>query len=165
MKMSALFLLLPALLAPTLGPAADAQAGNPAASGAEPPPSRLALGVGYPDVRVRYSLAQRWNVEAKAAFADSLQIYSGRLSWNLADLGPLKVLAGGEGGWAKFDGVDSISGNGSYAQAYAGLEYPFAGRLRVSVDLGPAWIQAAADGANYSTTVLVYNTALYLYIW
>ena len=127
--------------------------------------TRLALGVGYPDVRARLGLGHGWAVEAKVAFDDGLQVYSGCLGWAFAALGPLAVVAGAEGGWARFDGVDTLSGDGSYAQAYLGLEYPFARRLRVTVDAGPAWLSANAGGHSYSSTDLIYNTALYFYLF
>gem|GEM_PF-2958503 len=127
--------------------------------------SAFAFGVGYPDVRLRLGIGDGWNVEAKAAFAQNLQIYSGRIFWDFASLGPFQAVAGGEGGWAKFDGVDGISGNGSFFEGFLGAEYPFARQLRVSVDVGPAWIQASAQNVDYRTQVLVYNTALYYFFF
>jgi hypothetical protein len=137
----------------------------PLPSAYEPDPTRLALGVGYPDLRARLGLGLGWNVEAKAAFADGEQVYAGRAFWDFADLGPLKVMAGGEGGWTRFDGIDTVNGTGYYGEAFVGLEYPFAHRLRLSVDVGPAWLQAGAEGQSVSSTELIYSTALYLFVF
>jgi hypothetical protein len=127
--------------------------------------SSLAVGVGYPDLRLRFGLGPHWSLEAKGAFAQGLQIYSGRVSWDFGHVGPLRALLGAECGWAKFDGLDSISGNGVYGEGFAGLEYPFARRLRLTVDVGPAWLQASAQDHSLSTVDVIFNTALYFYLF
>ena len=177
MKLSALLLLFAALLAPMAleaaqAPALDASALSPTASApASTPtaevsdqPMRFALGLGYPDVRLRYDIKD-WALEAKGSFASGLQIYSGRLSWDFMSVGPLKALVGAEGGWIKFDQIDTISGTGSYGQLYVGLEYPFAKRLKLEVDGGPLYVQLNAEGQSVATGDLAFNAALYLYLW
>jgi hypothetical protein len=143
---------------PVATPAPDAA---PAQGGA----GTVAFGVGYPDLRLRVGLASRVDSEFKFAFSQSLQIYSARLILKLADVGPLNATAGLEGGWARFDGLDQVSGDGTVAAAFVGLEYPFAQRLRLSVDIGPAWLKASDNNLSYNSTVLVYNTALYFYLF
>jgi len=128
-------------------------------------PTTFAIGIGYPDIRLRLKLGYSTNIDGKFTFNDGIQIYSIRLSWNFLDIGPIKAIVGGEAGWAKFDGVDSMSGVGTFAQGLVGLEYPFAKRFRISVDIGPAWINVYSDGYTYSTAVAVYNTALYYYLF
>jgi hypothetical protein len=125
----------------------------------------FALGVGYPDLRARVGLASRVDTEFKFAFSQNIQIYTARLILKLSEVGPLNVTAGLEGGWARFDGLDQVSGNGSVAAAFVGLEYPFARRLRLSVDLGPAWLKVNDNAVSYDSTVLVYDTALYFYLF
>jgi hypothetical protein len=129
------------------------------------PPQRLALGLGYPDLRLRVGLGRGWNVEAKAAFGDGLQLYSGRASWGFAALGPLRAMLGAEAGWAVIGGTEGLTGSGAYGQGFVGLEYPFAKRLRLSVDAGPAWSQATAEGQTVSSVDLVFGTALYVYLF
>lgn len=133
--------------------------------GDQGPPARFALGMGYPDVRARLALGAGWDLEGKAGLEQGIQVYSGRLYWNCLDLGPLKAELGAEGGYAQFNGVDTLDGNAVIMGGFVGLEYPFARRLRVSVDVGPAYIQASSQGYSYSTTEIVYNTALYLYLF
>jgi hypothetical protein len=148
-------------------PMAEPEPATPTASTLSPAAdlSAFAVGVGYPDVRLRFGLGQDWSLEAKGAFAQGLQIYSGRVSWDFAALGPLRAMAGAEGGWAKFDGLDSISGDGAYAGGFLGLEYPLARRLRVTVDIGPAWLQASSQNHSLSAVDVIYNTALYFYLF
>jgi tetratricopeptide (TPR) repeat protein len=132
--------------------------------GAEASPSRFAVGAGYPDVRLRLAMVWGWDVEAKGAFAQGQQAYSARLIWNYVDLGPLKMTLGGEGGMVELDGVDSLNGSGPFGEGFLGLEYPV-GRFRLSVDVGEAYMSATSLGHTYSTTDIIYNTAVYLYLF
>jgi hypothetical protein len=128
-------------------------------------PGRFALGLGYPDVRARVALGYGVNLDAKFAFEQGIQVYSGRLAWNFYDLGPFKTMVGAEGGYALFNGVDSLNGNAVVFEGFLGLEYPFARRLRLSVDAGLASIQASSMGSTDTTTDIIYNTALYIYLF
>ena len=159
MHRSAIYLLV-LLATPLFSAAVDVTGAAPSAEG-----DHLALGIGYPDLRLRYKLFDRLGIEAKAAFAEGLQVYSGRLSWDFLRLGPLNALAGGEGGWAKFDGIDTISGTGAFGQAYAGLELHLTRRLSLQADAGPAWLWAWSESRERTDMAMVFNTALYFYLW
>lgn len=177
MKLPAILGLFAVLLAPmalgakeaqaldgsAVSPTASASASTPTAESSSEP-LRFAVGVGYPDVRLRYDIKD-WAVEAKGSFGTGVQIYSGRLSWDFMPVGPLKALVGAEGGWIKFDSIDTISGTGTYGQLFVGLEYPFAKRLKLEVDGGPLFVQLYAEGQSVRTGDLVFNAALYLYLW
>jgi len=127
-------------------------------------PQRFALGLGYPDLRARLTLGAGVDAEAKFAFEQGIQVYTGRVYWTVAGFGPLKVDVGGEGGYGNFNGVNSLSGGGPVVGGFLGLEYPFAGRLRFSVDAGPFRVRASTEGYAYETTQMVFNTALYIYL-
>ncbi len=124
-----------------------------------------AVGVGYPDVRLRLGLGNGFSVEGKAAFDTDIQVYTGRLSYNFLDLGPLRMMLSGEAGVANLANVGSVSTTGTIYGASLGAEYPFAKRFRISVDVGPMKVSASNSVASYSTTDIVYNTALYLYLF
>lgn len=126
---------------------------------------RFSLGLGYPDVRARVALAHGWDLEGKFAFEQGIQVYSGRVYWHCLDFGPVDVDLGGEGGWGQFDDIDSLSGGGPVYGAFLGLEYPFARRFKLSVDAGPYRVQAKSEGYSYQTTQLVFNTALYIFVF
>lgn len=154
MRLSSCILLLCLCLAP-----------NSAFSKGQADPQGLAIGIGYPDLRLRYGLGLGIDSEVKFAFAEGVQVYSGRLLWNFADLGQLKLLAGGEGGYAVFNGVQQLSGSGSTAGLFVGTEVAFAKRFRLGVDVGPAWLQVESEGQRLSTSDIVVNTALYIYLF
>lgn len=163
-------LLLPLLAAGFVSPLTLAAEGDDSTTVpppvAAPAPERCAVGLGYPDVRLRVALIDGIDVEAKFAFEQGIQVYSGRLYWNFWNLGPLIVVVGAEEGYARFDGgYGSVNGDGSFTEGFLGLEYPFAKRLRLSVDAGPARIQATSEGYTYTSTQLIYNTALYIYLF
>lgn len=158
-------LLAASLQAKPLATPAPTPAPTPAATPQDADLSSLAVGVGYPDVRLRLGFGDGWNAEAKGAFGEGLQIYSGRLYWDFAKVGPLLAMAGAEAGVAEFANVDSVTGSGFYGEAFVGLEYPFAHRLRLSVDAGPARLQAASGGQTYASTDVIFNTALYFYFF
>ncbi|MGH7442987.1 MAG: hypothetical protein ACREKE_09985, partial [bacterium] len=128
-------------------------------------PLRYAVGVGYPDLRLRANLDYGLAVEAKYAYEPGIDIYSGRLYWNFWNIGPLAVEVGAEGGYARFSGMDILNGNGSYGEGFLGLEYAVTPRIKLSVDAGPARIEARSYGYTYNTTDLIFNTAVYLYLF
>ena len=131
----------------------------------------LALGLGYPDVRLRFTLGYGFDVEAKIAFEQGIQVYSGRLYWNFWDYHTVHLVVGAEGGYARFNQVDGLGGTegldgaGSAYECFLGLEYPFAGRLKLSADVGPALLSGSAQGYTYSTTQTIVNLALYIYLY
>lgn len=151
--------------AAALSPVAESQAAAPLAEVPAPPLQTLAVGVGIPDLRLRYALGSRFDVEGKFAFATGLQVYTLRGIWNYFDVGQLKLTTGGEGGVLAINGASGLNGSGLVAGAFLGLEVPFARRFRVSIDAGPAWLQASASGQTFSATDFVYNGALYFYLF
>jgi hypothetical protein len=159
-------------MAPVASQASDADqaAAAPQAEPTPAPPAAngsglLALGLGYPDVRARLTLGAGWDVEAKVAVEQGIQVYSGRLYWNAFDVGPFKAELGAEGGYAMFQGVSNLNGSAVILEGFAGLEYPFSRLFGVSFDVGPASIQASSQGASITRYELIYNTALYVYLF
>jgi hypothetical protein len=130
-------------------------------------PQRFAVGLGYPDVRTRVALAYGLDAEAKFAFEQGIQVYTGRLYWNFFTIKacPLKLLLGAEGGYGHFNAAESLDGGGPAYGGFFGLEYPFERRFSLLVDAGPYKVQVAAEGYSYQTTQLVFNTALYVYLF
>lgn len=133
----------------------------------EPEPSyqRFAIGLGYPDVRARLDLGRSWAVEAKFTLEQDIQIYSGRVYWDFLDLGPLMVELGAEGGVARFNGLDTLDGTGGFGEGFLCLEYPIGNRMRLAVDGGPARVAATSDGYTYTQNAMVFDAALYVYVF
>lgn len=146
------------------GTAAGVSAAAAAAPDAQAP-ARFALGLGYPDLRARLTLGTSWDLEAKVAVEQGIQVYTGRIYWNPFSVGPIKALLGVEGGYGMFQGVDDLNGDALILGGFVGLEYPFSRRLGVSFDVGPACIQAQSEGISVTSYELVYNTALYIYLF
>jgi hypothetical protein len=90
---------------------------------------------------------------------------SGRFSWDFYNIGPLKTLASVEGGIARISNLDTVTANGSTAGMTLGLEYPFAKHFRISLDAGHMWYSANSSQASFSAVDIVYNTALYYYLF
>lgn len=127
----------------------------------EAPLPTWAFGVGYPDLRVRKDLG-RLDVELKAALAADAQAYSARVYAQLIKLGPLDVKAGAELGFARFQ-MEDLNGEGVLAEPFLGVDYRFARRWRLNVDLGPLWARISANGRTRDELPWVFNTALYFY--
>jgi hypothetical protein len=127
--------------------------------------SRFAVGVGYPDLRARVSLIHGLDLEAKVALASGEQAYSGRLYINPISLGSVDFDLGGEGGFLNFNGIDTISGHGSYGEPFVGVEYRFSKQWRITVDIGPALINVDSGGTSVSEWEWTYNTALYVWLF
>jgi hypothetical protein len=125
----------------------------------------LALGLGYPDIRLRAGLGHGLFADAKFAFDSGINVYTARLGWNFWETSGLKVIAAAEAGLANISNVDTVTASGATAGASLGVEYPFAKRFRVSLDAGPMWVSGSNSQASYSTTDIVFNTALYYYLF
>jgi hypothetical protein len=94
-----------------------------------------------------------------------LQSYGARLNVGFFELGPVSLLAGTEAGWLKFDGIETVSGTGTFGQAYLGFEVPIGGRFKLEADAGPAIYQLNAEGQAVNGSDLIFNAAFYLYVW
>jgi len=128
-------------------------------------PLRYALGLGYPDLRARVDLGQ-FDVEAKLAAEEGIQVYSARLYWYFWKIGSVKAMVGLEGGFANFNGFyNSIAGSGAFEEGFVGLEYRITRRMSINADVGPSHVGAWSEGYSYSTTDVIYNTALYIYLF
>jgi hypothetical protein len=126
---------------------------------------RFAIGVGYPDLRARVRIIPDLDAELKVALAQGEEAYAGRLYLNPYSLGPLDLDLGVEAGFLNFNGVDSISGSGSYAEPFIGLEYRFLKRWRAAVDLGPTWINLSSSGQDLQDMEWTLNAALYCWLF
>jgi hypothetical protein len=65
----------------------------------------------------------------------------------------------------KFDGIETVSGTGTFGQAYLGFEVPIGGRFKLEADAGPAIYQLNAEGQAVNGSDLIFNAAFYLYVW
>jgi hypothetical protein len=126
---------------------------SPALSPTPSPHPRLSVGVGYPDVRLRGNPIGDLDLEFKFAGLDSIQSYGLRLYVPLWSQGPaFKFYTGAEGAYVRFDGINTVSGDGWTGSFFAGVQYRFARRWSLGLDLGPS---VAAVSSNSDSLVRV----------
>jgi hypothetical protein len=114
---------------------------------------RLSVGVGYPDIRLRGNPIGDLDLEFKFAGLDSIQSYGLRLYVPLWAQGPaFKFYTGAEGAYVRFDGINTVSGDGWTGSFFAGVQYRFARRWSLGLDLGPS---VAAVSSNSDSLVRV----------
>ena len=147
----------------TESPSETAQTPDPPTAAQDQP--RLEIGLGWPDLRLRYNLWGPLDVEAKVAAAQGEIAYAGRLYWRACSLGPVTLVLGGEGGGLNYSAIDSLHGDGSYYGPFAGLQYRFVRQWALLVDYGPAWIHVNAQGGGITEQQWILNTALYFTVF
>lgn len=182
MKSTLALIALSALFASATLSAAEKETAKPAVAAVSPtaaaqdsttlatpeasePQRNWSLGLGYPDARLRVAFAQNWSVEAKTALGSGMQIYGGRLNYNFFNFGPVRALVGTEAGYIKLDGLETLTGDGSYGQGYLGFDWQVTRRVGLEIDGGPALIRLQAEGQSVSATELLFNAAVYLNLW
>lgn len=125
-------------------------------------PPRLSLGVGYPDLRLRYNAIGDFDVELKGALGDGVQVYSLRGYYGIwQPSAAFKAYAGAEAGLVNFSGVAGISGDGWLGLPFAGLQYSFAKRFSLALDLGPSFVSVSSGGESLMRSDWVANAGLY----
>jgi hypothetical protein len=148
------------------GLAADGLESTALVQEATPPPQyRYSFGIGYPDLRVRMHAWGPLDAEIKFAFGDGVQAYSARAYVNAYKSLNIQFYAGLEGGYLNFNGVESLDGNGVFFQGFAGVQYDFAERWGMSLDIGPAYINVNSLGTSVGGLEWIYTNALYFRIF
>lgn len=120
----------------------------------------LSFGLGYPYAALKYTPHLPFSAEARFATGDGVNIYSSRLYWNFETSRHFRLFAGGEGGYVKFDTIDT-KGSGSIWSAFGGLEYFALKNISLSIDFAPTLINLGSDGVSVSGLEWVANMALY----
>ena len=86
---------------------------------------------------------------------------SARLLGRAFSVGGLDLQVGAEAGYIAINGLDQVTGNGTFAEPFAGLEYHLTPRWSVHADLGPTYFQISSQGESVGQWQWTYNTALY----
>ncbi len=119
MLLMAVFLLLPAVVL----------------AGSE----RLAVGLNYPGVGVKYLFSDKLSLELRGQFADDIVIGGLRGSYYFNPASDTVIFMGIESDYVSFKGAES-KGNGFAEELYLGLEFFLSGHFSLQVDFGPAFI-------------------------
>jgi hypothetical protein len=141
---------------------------TPAATPSPVPTSefgKLYLGVGWPDVKLRYSFQEPIDIEFKTAFGSGIQVYSGRVYWTYWSYRgalPLDLTTGLEGGIMNMHDDAGLNGGGADGLVFAGVETPLGKWGRLSVDLGPAYVSLHDNESNVDAWEWVITTGFYI---
>jgi hypothetical protein len=122
----------------------------------------LYLGAGWPEVKLRYGFNAPIDLEAKAAFGSGMQVYSGRLYWAYLSGQDLSLTLGMEGGYMNLAGADGLYGGGAHGGLFTGVEAPLGPWLRLSLDLGPDYLEVHSGSQSVSNLEWVVTTGIYL---
>ena len=119
----------------------------------------LSLGLGYPDVSVKYDL-KALAFEGKYISGSGVRAYAGRGYWNFYRAARLKGFTGLEAGYIEFNTLDT-KGTGGEAALFAGGEYFLADKLSLMMDLSPTFIALRSGSRNTGYVAFVANLGFY----
>ena len=119
----------------------------------------LSLGVGYPYASLKYDF-KALAAEGRFVTGSGVQAYTGRGYWNFHQSDKLKGFTGLEGGYIKFDTLDT-KGTGSEAALFVGGEYFMSEKLSLMLDFAPTLISLKSDDTDVSCVEYVVNMGFY----
>lgn len=119
----------------------------------------LSLGVGYPYISAKYDF-KVLAIEGRYIKGSGVQAYAGRGYWNFHQSDKLKGFTGLEGGYIKFDTLDT-NGTGSEAAVFLGGEYFISKKISLLMDFAPTLISLKSDNTAFSGIEYVVNIGIY----
>jgi hypothetical protein len=126
----------------------------------------LSIGWGWPYVSLKYFFNDDFGIEGRfangVATGDSIDVYAGRLYFNLAHLGNIVLFTGAEGGYIDFNNQGLI-GNGFEIAPFLGGEYFFVDRVSCLADFAPTYINIGSGGFTSDGIEWVFNLGFYFY--
>ena len=121
----------------------------------------LSLGLGYPYISLKYDF-KALAVEGRYVNGSGVQAYMGRGYWNYYTSNKLKGFTGLEGGYVKFNTLDT-KGNGSEAAVFLGGEYFFEKNISLMMDFAPTLITLKSGKTTISNVEYVLNLGVYFH--
>ena len=103
----------------------------------------LSLGAGYPYLSLKYDF-KALAAEARFVNGSGVQAYTGRGYWNYYRSDSLKGFTGLEGGYVKFNALDT-KGTGSEVAVFVGGEYFVTKNFSLLMDFAPTLISLKHD--------------------
>lgn len=119
----------------------------------------LTFGLGYPYVSAKYDF-KTLAVEGRYINGLGVQAYACRGYWNFHQSNKLKGFTGLEGGYIKFDTLDT-KGTGSEAAVFLGGEYFISKNISLLMDFSPTLITLKSDDTDFSGIAYVVNIGIY----
>lgn len=117
------------------------------------------LGLGYPYLSLKYDF-KVLAVEGRFVTGLGVQAYAGRGYWIFHRSDKLKGFSGLEGGYIKFNTLDT-RGTGYEGALFIGGEYFMAKKFSVLMDFSPTLISLKSGNTNASSVEYVVNMGLY----
>lgn len=100
---------------------------------------KLALGVGWPYLSMKYGLSKILTIEGRGAFGSGIKAYGGRGYFNFSSGNKTILYAGVEADYISFD-TEGVEGNGTLYMPFIGGEYFLSKKSSITLDFGPALI-------------------------
>ena len=122
----------------------------------------MGIGLGYPYLGVKYNFSERIASEIRWATGEGINVYAGRGYWNFYSGKKLTAFTGLEGGYIKFDTLDT-KGTGYEGAAFVGGEYFIYERFSFVLDFAPTFINLKSDEFKIDGIEWVTNLAVYYY--
>ncbi|OGS21567.1 MAG: hypothetical protein A2252_00090 [Elusimicrobia bacterium RIFOXYA2_FULL_39_19] len=124
----------------------------------------LAVTIGNPWLGVKYDISKRFSVELRDVIDPELTIPDLRAAFNFYRGEKLKGFAGLEYGAISFNS-DSLSGNGTLINVFAGSEYRISPKLGLSADIGYTNIDIKSSIYSVAGPEYIFNLGLNCYIF
>ena len=121
----------------------------------------FSLGAGYPYLSLKYDF-KALAAEGRFVTGSGVQAYTGRGYWNFHRSASLKGFTGLEGGYIKFDTLDT-KGTGGEAALFVGGEYFIGEKLSLLMDFAPTLISLKSGNTDVSCVEYVANLGFYLH--
>lgn len=128
---------------------------------------KLAIGIGYPNIDLKYNFSKSISSEVRYATGDGINVYAGRFYWNFCKLTApekSKLFTGLEFGLVDFDTLDT-KGTGYEGSILFGGEFYITKKLSVMIDFAPTLISLKSDDVGVDGVEMVFNATFYYYIF
>lgn len=101
---------------------------------------KFGIGLGYPYLSLKYGISSSFTSEARWAYGEGINVFSGRGYYNFYQEESITGFTGCDIGYIKFD-TEGIKGNGYLLMGFVGGEYFFIkDDFSLGLDIGPAFI-------------------------
>jgi len=120
------------------------------------------LGLGWPYAGVKCETSDKFSLEGRWVMGGGVKVYAGRAYWNFYTGDKIRLFAGPEGGYIKFD-ARGLKGEGYEGAVFAGGEYFLSRWVSAAVDFVPARIGLEAGSLKARDIGVSMNTGLYFY--
>ncbi|MEM5777803.1 MAG: hypothetical protein ACP5SD_01250 [Elusimicrobiales bacterium] len=124
--------------------------------------NKISLNLGYPYIGIQYQFDTKWKTELRYANSSGINIYAGRLYYNLKNYQKINLFCGIEIGGIYFNTYD-IKGDGVEWGPFIGYEYLISNKFSIISDFYPVLISLDSDSFNQNGFEFVINLGINFY--